>query len=92
MIYPFMTLKDDTEITYSEMQANGEVKVYIETPDKKDCFHSMVCYFPDYRVEEVVGYSEEEVEKCLDFIRKATHLIPCRKNMDYCVRKMPEMP
>lgn len=29
MIYPFMTLKDDTEITYSEMQANGEVKVYI---------------------------------------------------------------
>ena len=29
MIYPFMTLEDDTEITHSEMQENGEVKVYI---------------------------------------------------------------
>lgn len=75
MIYPFMTLEDDTEITHSEMQANGEVKVYVETPDEKDCFHSMVCYLPDYRVEEVEGYSEEEVEKYLDFIRKAAHLI-----------------
>ena len=75
MRYPFMTLEDDTEITHSEMQANGEVKVYVETPDEKDCFHSMVCYLPDYRVEEVEGYSEEEVEKYLDFIRKAAHLI-----------------
>lgn len=75
MIYPFMTLEDDTEITHSEMQENGEVKVYVETPDEKDCFHSLICYLPDYRVEEVEGYSEEEVEKYLDFIRKAAHLI-----------------
>lgn len=74
MIYPFMTLEDDTEITHSEMQANGEVKVYVETPDEKDCFHSMICYLPYYRVEKVDGYSEE-VEKYLDFISKAAHLI-----------------
>ena len=74
MIYPFMTLEDDTEITNSEMQANGEVKVYVETPDEKDCFHSMICYLPYYRVEKVDGYSEE-VEKYLDFISKAAHLI-----------------
>lgn len=74
MIYPFMTLEDDTEITHSEMQANGEVKVYVETPDEKDCFHSMICYLPDYRVEKVEVYSEE-VEKYLDFIHKAAHLI-----------------
>ena len=35
MIYPFMILEDDTEITHSEMQANGEVKVYVEAPDEK---------------------------------------------------------
>lgn len=35
MIYPFMTLEDDTEIVHSEMKDNGEVKVYIETPDEK---------------------------------------------------------
>lgn len=75
MIYPFMTLEDDTEITHSEMLENGEVKVYVETPDEKDCFHSMVCYLPAYRVEDIIGYSEEEVAKYSDFIRKAAHLI-----------------
>ena len=75
MIFPFMTLEDDTEITHSEMLANGEVKVYVETPDAKDGFHSMVCYLPSYRLEEVCGYSEVEVKKYMDFIRKAAHLI-----------------
>lgn len=27
MMYPFMTLNDDTEITHSEMNADGSVKV-----------------------------------------------------------------
>lgn len=75
MIYPFMTLEDGTEITHSEMLSGGEVKIYIETPDKKDCFHSMVCYLPAYRIENISGYSEEEVNKYMDFIRKAAHLI-----------------
>ena len=48
--------------------------MYVETPDEKDFFHSMICYLPDYRVEKVEGYSEE-VEKYLDFIRKAANLI-----------------
>ena len=34
MMYPFMTLNDDTEITHSEMKIDGTVKVYIETPDE----------------------------------------------------------
>ena len=75
MIYPFMTLEDDTEIVHSEMLPSGEVKVYVETPDEKDCFHSMVCYLPSYRIEEVKGYSDEEVNKYVDFIRKAANLI-----------------
>ena len=75
MIYPFMTLEDDTEITHTEMLENGEVKVYVETPDEKDCFHSLVCYLPSYRVEEVSGYSEEEVSKHVKFIREAANLI-----------------
>ena len=43
-MYPFMTLNDDTEITHSEMRADGRVKVYIETPDEKDGFHNAICY------------------------------------------------
>ena len=39
MMYPFMTLNDETEIVHSEMLPNGKVKVYIEKPDADDCFH-----------------------------------------------------
>ena len=38
MMYPFMALNDDTEITHSEMKPDGRVKVYIETPDDRDGF------------------------------------------------------
>ena len=39
MMYPFMTLDDGTEIVHSEMHPDGRVKVYLEKPDAKDCFH-----------------------------------------------------
>lgn len=35
MMYPFMTLDEDTEITHSEMLSDGRVKVYIEQADEK---------------------------------------------------------
>jgi len=35
MMYPFMTLNDDTEITHSEILPDDSVKVYVETPDEK---------------------------------------------------------
>ena len=74
MIYPFMTLEDDTEITHTEMLPDGRVKVYVETPDAKDCFHSMVCYLPEYKVENIEGYSEAEVNKYLDTLKKEVKL------------------
>ena len=30
MMYPFMTLNDETEIVHSDMNDDGSVKVYIE--------------------------------------------------------------
>lgn len=35
MMYPFMTLNDETEIVNSEMKRDGRVKVYIENRTKK---------------------------------------------------------
>ena len=61
MMYPFMTLENDTEIVHSEKLENGEAKVYVETPDERDGFHNMTCYLPSYRVE-INGYTEKEVE------------------------------
>lgn len=48
MMYPFLTLNDNTEITHSKIKPDGRVKVYIETPDLNDGFHNATCYLPDY--------------------------------------------
>ena len=75
MMYPFMTLNDDTEITHSEMKPDGNVKVYIETPDEKDGFHSAVCWLPQYRWENISGYSDKEMAYLKQLIRNNSHVI-----------------
>ena len=75
MMYPFLTLDDETEITHSEMLDNGTVKVYFEKPDEKDCFHHATCYLPDYYWEENVGFSDEEMDRYRDVIESTAHLI-----------------
>lgn len=75
MMYPFMTLNDDTEITHSEIKNDGTVKVYIETPDLKDGFHNAVCWLPDYKWEKINGYSESEMERFKKLVRNNAHLI-----------------
>jgi len=75
MMYPFLTLADETEITYSEMKSDGTVKVYIETPDEKDGFHNAVCWLPEYRWEDVKGYSDGEIEGYKELIKNNAHLI-----------------
>ena len=63
MMYPFMTLDDNTEVVHSEMLPDGRVKVYFEKPDAKDCFHSAVCYLPDYKWEDINGFTPEEIAR-----------------------------
>lgn len=75
MMYPYLTLNDDTEITHSEMLPDGRVKVYIETPDLKDGFHNATCYLPDYTWEDINGYSEAEMTYFRQLIRDNAHLI-----------------
>ena len=75
MMYPFMTLNDDTEITHSEMKEDGRVKVYIETPNEKDGFHHAVCWLPEYRWEDIQGYTEDEMSYYRQLIRNNAHLI-----------------
>ena len=75
MMYPFMSLNDDTEITHSEMLPDGTVKVYIETPDEKDGFHHATCFLPNYKWENIYGYTNEEIEKFKEIIESTAHLI-----------------
>jgi len=75
MMYPYMTLKDDTEITHSEVKEDGRVKVYIETPDEKDGFHHAVCWLPEYEWQDIEGYSEAEMETFRMLVRNNAHLM-----------------
>ena len=61
MMYPYMTLNDDTEITYSNIHPDSKVKVYIETPDENGGFYDAVCWLPDY-IWEVHGSSELQMK------------------------------
>lgn len=75
MMYPYMTLNDDTEITHSEMKQDGRVKVYIETPDEQVCFRYATCWLPEYRWEDIFAYSDVEMEYLKKMIRNNAHLI-----------------
>ena len=75
MMYPFMTLDDQTEIVYSEMKADGTVKVYMERPDEKDCFHHATCRLPEYKWEDIFGFSEEEIDRLKNVIESVAYLI-----------------
>ena len=75
MMYPYLTLNDDTEITHSEVKPDGRVRVYIETPDEKDGFHNAVCWLPDYTWQDINGYSESEMAYLRQLVRNNAHLI-----------------
>ena len=63
MMYPFLTLDDETEIVHSEMLADGRVKVYLEKPDENDGFHHATCYLPDSEWTDVFGFTEVEITR-----------------------------
>ena len=77
MLYPFMTLADETEIVHSEsMEKDGkeQVKVVIEKPVVGG-FHSAVCWLPDYRWEDVQGFKPDEIEAYQGMIQSLSHVI-----------------
>ena len=75
MMYPFLQLNDGTEIVHSEMLDGGTVKVYVEKPDEKDCFHNAMCILPEYRWENINGFTSAEIDKYTEIIKSTAHLI-----------------
>ena len=68
MMYFFKKLDDGAEVNYSEASDEGNVKMYIEKPDKEDGFHHMTVYLPHFDVEEEYGFSEEEFVRYIRFL------------------------
>lgn len=75
MVYPFLTLDDDTEFVHSEMKPDGRVRVDIERPDAELCFKTATCWLPGYTWENVTGFTSEEVGKLQEVIESCSHLI-----------------
>lgn len=64
MMYAYMTLPDKTEIVHSHSyMADGkeQVKVYMEQPIHLG-FKTATCYLPEYRWEDINGFTDEEME------------------------------
>ena len=75
MMYPFFFFFLNTEIVHSDIFLNGEVKVYIEKPDAKDGFHHATCFLPEYRWENINGFTDEEMKRYQEVIESTAHLI-----------------
>ena len=77
MLYPFMTLPDETEIVHTEilLKNNKEnVKVYIERPIDGG-FASATCWLPEYIWEDINGFSTEDIEYFSEIIHSGAHLL-----------------
>lgn len=77
MMYPFMTLADQTEVVHSEAyNDNGRetVKVYFEKPVYGG-FHSAECYLPSYEWKNIDGFSEQEINYFTEYLKSVAHIV-----------------
>jgi hypothetical protein len=77
MMYPFMTLDDGTVVVHSEAILHGDkesVKVYFEKPVVGG-FNSAVCWLPAYRWEDIVGFSQSDIDKYQSFLETVAHVV-----------------
>ncbi len=75
MMYPILTLDDNTEIVHSDMRPDGTVKVYLERPDVRLCFRHTACYLPGYTWEDIVGFTQAKIDRYQDVIESTARLI-----------------
>lgn len=74
---PYITLDDDTEITYSDLKDKGNkpyITIYFETPVNNG-FKSMDIIYPNGIPEHIKGYTNSEIEKLLYHYNKIGKLV-----------------
>ena len=69
MIYPLLSLYDGTEITFTDLQNDGNIIVYVETPNAIDGFHSLECVLPNFEIKNVRGYSALKQKRYLRLLK-----------------------
>ena len=77
MMYPYMTLGDETEIVHSQViEQDGVEKVYVhfERPTQ-DGFDAARCELPTYTWVMRDGFTDDEMELFAELVRSNAHLI-----------------
>lgn len=77
MMYPYITLADETEITHSNLlEQNGvqTVEVHFERPTEHG-FDSARCVLPSYQWRFNDGYSDAEILFFEELLRNNAHLL-----------------
>jgi hypothetical protein len=77
MMYPYITLADETEITHSQLieaDGNQSVEVHFERPTEAG-FNSARCVLPTYQWKFAEGFSPDEMAFFDEFLRNNAHLL-----------------
>lgn len=77
MMYPYITLADETEITHSHIIEEGniqKVEVHFERPTEYG-FDVARCVLPAYTWIKVEGYSNEEIKRFDEILKHNAHLL-----------------
>ena len=77
MMYPYITLADETEITHSnllEQDGVQTVEVHFERPTEHG-FDSARCVLPSYQWKFNDGYSDAEILFFEELLRNNAHLL-----------------
>ena len=76
MMYPYITLADETEITYSQIldrNAQKEIEVHFERPTE-DGFDVARCVLPSYTWIKKEGFSDTEILFFEQLLQDNAHL------------------
>lgn len=76
MMYPYMTLADDTEVVHSQIiEEDGKQKVVVnfERPTEEG-FDTERCELPDYKWIKIDGFSKEEIQMFEQLLQSNAHL------------------
>lgn len=77
MMYPYMTLSDETEIVHSQLLKEGDaarVEVHFERP-RDGGFDTARCSLPDYTWLIREGFSDADIANFTEFLRNNAHLL-----------------
>ncbi len=77
MMYPYITLADETLVTHSQLlDKNGvkTVEVHFERPSKENFLDSARCSLPTYEWTICDGYTDEEILEFEKMLHDGAHI------------------